>query len=203
MDTSSTVKRQRLEGAGGGAIGVDPLAETRKLGQVAKTGNSENCCPSLKSLPACVSNSIRIFGGGTCEQDLGSESVGWQKAAIASAGRRMWDSAAEGGRKSRNNRRRHCMIVVASVGCSSWTLHGVHFIVVTQQARICQGWHGKNCTEGIHLREGRTVCGRVCMRPVQYCKRRRHGWPTNDDVQPFPPKSVWAEFWAETWRFIR
>jgi hypothetical protein len=24
-----------------------------------------------------------------------------------------------------------------------------------------------------------------------------------DDVHPFPPKLVWAEFWAEIWRFIR
>src|ERR1022692_3061625 len=34
---------------------------------------------------------------------------------------------------------------------------------------MCQGWYGKNCPEGIHLRLGRITCGRISMRPLQNC----------------------------------
>jgi hypothetical protein len=107
--------------------------------------------PPLKSAPAYVSNSIRIFGRENPREGIWDVTCRLARQIVASAGSRRWDSAAQGGRFSRNFGSRHCGIISGPLlsGCSWRAFHDVAFYCCDlSPARMCQGRQGRTAREG-------------------------------------------------------
>jgi hypothetical protein len=154
--------------------------------------------PPLQSVPACVSNSIRIFGVRTGTGDLG-RNVSARKADCRVRRLETVGLCCAGGQIFSEFRHRHCGIIVGfrrrlvALGGLFTTWHFI--VVISSQQRCAKDGKGRTAREGFARDKGGPP------RSSAKLQRQRRGWTTMR--HPFPPKLFWAEFWAEIWRFIR